>query len=143
MSRYAFGTNAEVPGHAASRGKQSAASRTQSTRPKPGVNTTTNPERELKALHMMREARLWIDENPDAWAFIVSRALHETFAVRQFGMKQLIEEVRRKDFADIRGARTGISNSHSPAFARILIAEHPECRRFIVTKHSVLDEVER
>lgn len=88
-------------------------------------------------------AHLWIDENPDAWAFVVSRALAEAKAGRRFGMKQLVEEARRKDFADACGVRTRICNSLTPAFARILAADHPECRRYMVLKRSVLDEVER
>ena len=86
-----------------------------------------------------RKARLWIDENPDAWMFIVSRALHEVKAHRQFGIKQLVEEARRKDFAGAHGRRGGISNSLTPAFARIIVAEHPECRQFLVLKPSMLD----
>ncbi|WP_288323442.1 hypothetical protein [uncultured Eggerthella sp.] len=86
------------------------------------------------------EARLWKDGNPDADTYITSRALQEARAGRRFGMKQLMEEARRKDFADTKGARTKINNTLSPALARILIEEHPEIRRFMETRHSVVDE---
>lgn len=145
-SRYEFGSNAEgtpreAPGHAASRRKHEAASRAPIAGPKPNPNTTTIEDRALKGRMLEYRAHLWIDENPDAWAFVVSRALAEAKAGRRFGIKQLVEEARRKDFADACGGRTRICNSLTPAFARILIAEHPEVRRFIDTKRSVLDEV--
>lgn len=141
---YVFGANPEeapreAPGHAARPGKHEAASRTPSAGPKPSTNTTTNAECELRALDLAYRARLWIDENPDAWAFMVSRALHEAKAHRRFGSKQLVEEARRKDFADVRGRRTRISNTLTPAFARILAAEHPECRPFVTMKPSAVD----
>lgn len=133
----------EAPGHAASRRKHEAASRTPSDGRKPNPNTTTGADRALKARMLNREARTWIEENSDAWTYIASRALAETKAGRRFGIKQLVEETRRKDFADARGKRTRIGNSLTPAFARILVAEHPECRRCMVVKHSMLDEVGR
>ncbi|MEG1827733.1 MAG: hypothetical protein RR218_10795 [Gordonibacter sp.] len=86
---------------------------------------------------MEHEARLWVDENPDRWAFMTSLALREVRACRKFGMKWLIEECRRKDFT---GSKMG-SNTIAPALARILIEDHPEARRFMVTKHSMVDEV--
>lgn len=141
---YVFGANPEeaqeeAPGHAARPGKHEAASRAPFAGPKPSTNTTTNAECELRALDLAYRARLWIDENPDAWTFMVSRALHEAKAHRQFGVKQLVEEARRKDFAEARGRRGGISNTLTPAFARIIVAEHPECRPFLVLKPSMLD----
>ncbi|WP_332725368.1 hypothetical protein [Gordonibacter sp.] len=126
-----------APEPAASRRKHEAAGRTQSGGPKPNENTTTEQaEREQKALHMEYEARLWADENPGRWAFMSSLALHEVRAKRRFGMKWLIEQCRRKDFA---GSKMG-SNTLAPALARILIEEHPECRRFMSTRHSIVDE---
>lgn len=141
-SRYAFGENAEAPGHAARPRKANATSRAPLAGPKPSNDDTTQA-RILKALDLEYRARLWVDENPDAWAFMASLALREARARRRFGVKWLIEEARRKDFADASGGRTRISNTLAPAFARILVEEHPECRAFVVLKHSVLDEVER
>lgn len=141
---YVFGANPEkapkeAPGHAARPRKAYATNRAPFAGPKPSTNTTTNEERELRALDLAYRARLWIDESPDAWAFIASRALRETKAHRRFGSKQLVEEARRKDFSDVRGRRTRISNTLTPAFARILAAEHPECRPFVTMKSSAVD----
>ena len=147
-SKIVFGKKAEAPGHAASRWKQKATSRAPIAGQKPDENTITNAEgtpseRTLKATELECRARLWVDENPDAWVFMVTLALHETRSQRRFGVKWLIEEARRKDFADVKGKRMRLSNTLAPAFARILVEEHPECRTFVVLKHSILDEVAR
>ena len=147
-SKIFFGKKAEAPGHAASRRKQKATSRAPIAGQKPDENTITNAEgtpseRTLKATELECRARLWVDENPDAWVFMVTLALHETRSQRRFGVKWLIEEARRKDFADVKGKRMRLSNTLAPAFARILVEEHPECRTFVVLKHSILDEVAR
>lgn len=127
----------ETPAPAASPRKLIAAERTQSGGPKPNENTTTNDERRQKALHMDYEARLWINEHHDRWMFMTSLAIQEVRGKRKFGMKWLIEQCRRKDFAGKMA-----SNTLAPAFSRILIDEHPECRRYMVTRHSMIDEVQ-
>lgn len=138
MSRYTFDTNAEAPDRAARPRKAYAADRAPQDGPKPNENTTTEQaNREQMALHMEYAARLWADENPGRWAFMASLALREAQAGRKFGMKWLIEECRRKDFANSKMA----SNTLAPTLARMLIAEYPECRRFMSTRHSLVDEV--
>lgn len=137
-SKHMHGESAEAPGAAARPGKATA-DRAPFAGPKPDKNTTT-PEREEKAYRLEHAARTWIACNTDAWAFMASRALCEVTAKRRFGMKQLVEEARRKDFADACGGRTVIDNTISPALARILIEEHPEVQRFMETRRSVVDE---
>lgn len=144
-SELVFGKSAEAPGAAARRRKHNATDRAPFAGLTPDENTTTNAEdalgaRAIKALDLEYRARLWIGENPDAWAFMSSLALREARARRRFGSKWLVEEARRKDFADAQGGRTRISNTLSPAFARILVGEHPECRAFATLKRSILDE---
>lgn len=128
----------EAPGSVASPGKATTG-RAPFAGPKPDKNTTT-PEREEKAHRLEHAARTWIACNTDAWAFMTSRALCEIRAKRRFGMKQLVEEARRKDFVDAYGGRTVIDNTISPALARILIEEHPEVQQFMETRRSVVDE---
>lgn len=138
MARLVFGTNADAP---AARPRKATAGRAPQYEPKPDTHGTTNESRQRRARFMMSEARNWVADNPDAWAFMVSRSIHETNAEREFGMKQLIEETRRKDFVDVWGKRASLDNTLSPAFARILIEQHPECRRYMRIKRALIDEV--
>lgn len=101
-----------------------------------------DPEREAKARELWGRAEAWCRDNPDAWMFIQSRALREALAKRRVSISWLVGEARRIDFADVRGNRTRIVNDINPCLARMIASEHPEARRFIVTKPSVADEVE-
>ncbi|MEA5020766.1 MAG: hypothetical protein VB027_10410 [Gordonibacter sp.] len=142
MSSYRFGFREEAPAPAASPRKLIAAERTQSGGPKPGnQSTTSNEERERKARKLESNARTWRKRNPDAWAFMVALALRETNAQRKFGVKWLIEQARRKDFSDIGGRHTKISNTLATPLSRMLTDEHPEARLFVTQKHSILEEV--
>ena len=84
------------------------------------------------------EADAWIEQNPDAWSYMVSQARACAHASRRFGIGSLCEHVRWHMFAEgVTGFK--LNNSHRAAFARRLMEEVPECRPYIATRHSVCD----
>ena len=103
--------------------------------------TVTEEEEEYKAaVHtQLYRARHWIAENPDAWAYMCSVARREAAHDRKFGMKWIVEETRKKAFVNRAGEPFKINNSHTAAFARIMVQQYPELRPFIEYRKSQFD----
>lgn len=131
----------EAPGHAASRRKHEAASRTHTVGIAPVQDDSTERDRLRAAAYAAeRRARSWIEANPGAWGYMLKLAAREVGTERFFGVKWLIEQARKKDFADVRGQRTEINNSLSSALARILVEQMPEAAPFVELRRSVFEE---
>lgn len=93
---------------------------------------------QAKGDRFKEEADRWVEDNPDAWAYMTSQAVSSANAGRRFGIGSLMEHVRWHMFAE---GRTGFkcNNNHRAALARRIIAEHPEVRPYIKTRDSVCD----
>lgn len=137
MSSHRFRKGA--PSTAASRGKQNAPVQAPPNGFSPAEDDSTTEKRKRAAKELEQRAGAWRENNPDAWAFMVSFALHEVSKQRNFGMKWLIEEARRKDFVALDGSRTRICNTLSTPLIRALVKEHPEVRPFVVLKSSAME----
>lgn len=139
-------TETTAPATAARPEKANAAGQVLHEGPKPSPKCTTHSSRPRegtakKAAALYARARIWIDENPDAWRYMEFIALREAEAGRRFSMKWVAEQTRRKDFMSAFGTPSRFSNTLTAAFARIFIAKHPEVHPFIEIRSSVLDEV--
>lgn len=84
-------------------------------------------------------ARLWIEANPDAWAYIVKRALTDARAKRRVSIAQLVEDVRRIDFVNHNGQPFKINNRLRPGLARILARDYPEIASYIEMRKAACD----
>lgn len=87
-------------------------------------------------------ATAWMRDNPDAMRYIERRALEEAAAKRRFSVRLLLEEARKKDFADRAGRGTKINNVIAPAIARALVRKHPGMRPFVTLRRSMVDEAD-
>ena len=81
----------------------------------------------------------WRMRNRDAWEYMVGLARERAEARTAFGMQELVEQVRRRDFTDSRGLPTRVNNTIVPALARILVDLHPECAPFIELRTRAYD----
>lgn len=88
-----------------------------------------------------REAEKWVAENEGAWSYMVTTARDYASQGRRFGMQELAEQVRRRDFTDSRGRTTKLNNSCVPALARLLMAEVPACRLLIERRTHAYDSL--
>lgn len=95
----------------------------------------------MNSQDLLTRAYEWRNRNSSAWAYMLSLAKKETIAQRKFGVQFLIEEARKKSFATDDGSRFSINNSFAPAFARMLVKEHPEMKPYIELRKSELDGV--
>lgn len=87
----------------------------------------------------LRRAERWRRNNPRAWAAIEARAARLAAKGERIGVQHLIEEMRWKDYTDVRGDPTRTNNSYQPVFARWLCLENPACARLIERRPSVFD----
>ena len=65
---------------------------------------------------------------------MLESAFKEINAERRFSARHLAEAVRAKDFTDVRGRNTVISNDVVPALARLIIEVYPEGKNFIILR---------
>ena len=94
-----------------------------------------------KERSLLTKAYVWIENNQRAWDYMVCMALKEVQAQRRVGMKWIIEETRKKDFATGDGTRFRINNTLSPCFARILMNQYPDVKQYIETRPAGVDRV--
>lgn len=88
-----------------------------------------------------REAEEWVSENEGAWSYMVRTARVYASQGRRFGMQELAEQVRRRDFTDSNGRTTKVNNNHVAALARLLMAEVPTCRQLIERRTGAYDSL--
>lgn len=86
-------------------------------------------------------ALAWADLNPDALSFVESRAATEAAAEHPVSVRALLEDVRRKDFADREGRPTRVNNSISAALGRLLVERNPALGPWVAFRQSVVDEI--
>lgn len=86
-----------------------------------------------------REATEWVSENEGAWSYMVRTVRVYASQGRRFGMQELTEQVRRRDFTDSHGRTTKVNNNHVAALARLLMAEVPACRQLIERRTHAYD----
>ena len=94
-----------------------------------------------RARRTLRRATDWYRRNPQAWRYIVRRAMHLAEEGQRIGVRRLVEEVRAHDFADIAGCATRTNNSFVPVFARKLVTQWPSLAPYIELRTSALDAV--
>lgn len=92
-----------------------------------------------RAAERMRQARLWVDENPQAWRYMLAEAEGRARDGRRFGMQELAEWARRGDFTDRHGRPTRINNNLVAPLARIVVERCPECRPYIEMRTRAYD----
>lgn len=115
------------------------ASDTASPRPSDGQRDYTTFHAVTDASEAAYQARIWIAENPDAWAFMVRRALADAEAERRISLYHLCELVRMKDFARADGQPMKINNRIRPGLARIMAHDYPQTAPFIETRRAACD----
>lgn len=89
----------------------------------------------------LQRAEQWRRDNPEAWAYIVTRACEYAKEGRPFTMQGLIESVRSKAFVDRHGNDTKTNNDFAAVFARWLMIEYPQTRGLIECRRSVFDSL--
>ncbi|WP_282709990.1 hypothetical protein [Lancefieldella sp. Marseille-Q7238] len=104
-----------------------------------GLGRTSQQMIAQRRKRFAREAEEWIAENEGAWSYMVKAARGYASQNRRFGMQELAEQVRRRDFTDSHGRTTKVNNNHVAALARLLMAEVPACRQLIERRTSAYD----
>ena len=104
-----------------------------------GLGRTSQQMIAQRRKRFAREAEEWIAENEGAWSYMVKAARGYASQSRRFGMQELAEQVRRRDFTDSHGRTTKVNNNHVAALARLLMAEVPACRQLIERRTSAYD----
>ena len=94
---------------------------------------------ESKGDRFRAEADAWIDDNPEAWSYMLHMARLSAERHRRFGIGALCEHVRWEMLA--KGVDSfKLNNNYRSHFARRLIKEVPECEPYIATRSAVVDE---
>mgnify|MGYP000989860279 CR=1 FL=1 len=113
---------------------------------KDAANETTQESQEHptaimddRATGRMRQARAWVEENPQAWGYMLAEAEERARDGRRFGMQELAEWARRGDFTDRHGRPTRINNNLVAPLARIVVERCPECRPYIEMRTRAYD----
>ena len=104
-----------------------------------GLDRTSQQMMAQRRKRFAREAEEWIVENEGAWSYMIGTAAHYVSQGRKFGMQELAEQVRGRDFTDSHGRTTKVNNNHVAALARLLMAEVPACRQPIERRTSAYD----
>lgn len=95
---------------------------------------------------MPRDVRA--DFNRASWRWANCPELREAFldfarreveAGRRFGVQELAERLRWRDFVGRDGEEFRTDNSLLPAYARLLVLDYPACRPFITLRKSRFD----
>lgn len=84
-----------------------------------------------KRINYRSMAERWVEENPQAFAFIEELALGKAARKKRFGINQL-REVFRWSYDGV--GVSGLANAMSPYLARILIQRHPRLRRYLTCR---------
>ncbi|WP_278590739.1 hypothetical protein [Olsenella uli] len=92
-----------------------------------------------KARERTARAITWRMRNWEAWEYIVGLATEKARTGTPFGMQELVERVRRRNFIDNKGRTTRVDNTIVPALARILIGLHSECAPYIEQRTCAYD----
>lgn len=98
-------------------------------------------ERTHEAARLMESAKEWTRENPDAWACMIGLAEREAAAQRKFSMQWLIEQVRKVDYVDVRGRKSGVNHNIAAALARLLERERPNVSNWLTRRRASVDEL--
>lgn len=96
-------------------------------------------EQQVLAQYERQRAEDWARDNGGAWAFMLETARKEIKAGRRFSARHLAEAVRAKDYSDVNGNRTVLSNDIVPALARLIIEAYPEGTRLLIRKKARCD----
>lgn len=94
---------------------------------------------ERTAEWMKAEARKWVDDNPLAWGEMKEIASLRASLGRRFSIGQLTEYVRFSFTTFGKSDGFKMNNSLRAELARMLIEEVPQCRPFIETRKSKVD----
>lgn len=92
---------------------------------------------------LMAQAEEWTRENSDAWAYMVRLAEREAAAERKFSMQWLIEQMRKVDFVDAHGAKSGVNHNIAAALTRILERERPCVKKWLTRRRASVDSLGR
>lgn len=92
------------------------------------ILTVNRVERELEANTPLKE-------------FIVTRAREHVERGTRFGMQCLVEEMRWRPRADIKGRDMTLNNNDAAIVTRLLIEQMPEVAPYVERRHSKYDRV--
>jgi hypothetical protein len=81
-------------------------------------------------------ARLWVENNPEAWRYVKSQALAAKDHGHKFSMRALLEHVRwyfavQRVNADGTTTTYKVNNNQIPHLARILVEQRPDLEPYI------------
>lgn len=92
---------------------------------------------------LMADAVAWIEDNRDAWRYIVSEARHDAATLRRVRVKSYIEVLRycnRVTRPD--GSPVKLPNAYSAPIGRLLAAWYPDLAHAVPLGHSKTDRCE-
>lgn len=88
-------------------------------------------------------ARLWIKENPEAWARMVSIAQADAQNKRRVSIARLVEIARFMEYHREESKPFKVNNRLRPGLARILAHDYPEIAPFIEFRRAACDGMVR
>lgn len=96
-------------------------------------------ERVKVAAEQLRDVRVWISRNIDAWGYILHGALFDATRGKRVSIARLVENARHLDFLDVDGNYSSYDNTNDSILARLLIETVPEAEPHIERRRSVYD----
>ena len=101
-----------------------------------------NTEQYRRALEIKHDFEEWSDLNRDRRDEVERWAVNEAAHQRKISIQSALEHIRAKDFVNAEGKPCKVSNSYGALWIRILVAQHPEIKPFVVMRPSIFDHVE-
>lgn len=87
------------------------------------------------------EAEKWIEANPEAWGWMKRQARFYANHEMRFSIRELADVVRFRMASEGYSDGFKMNNSLHPVFSRKLLAEVPECKKFLEVRRSKVDGV--
>lgn len=88
---------------------------------------------------MAEMADAWIADNGEAWDKMCRRGVYYATRGMRFSMERLVQDARYEMSTNGTSQGFKFNNNARAACARRLIAEHPECERYMDVRRSAVD----
>lgn len=85
------------------------------------------------------DAEKWIEENREAWLFMVDGALDSAARKQHFNIRQLMDSVRYQHFLKPDSEIFKVDNTLAPGLARVLVREYPMTKPYITLRRAACD----
>lgn len=106
-------------------------------------DVSTEEERRLRTLALVRKGREWVRSCPEAWRAAQEYVLGCALQRKAVEWHDVASVMLRRDYLDYRtGSNARLDNTVGPLLMRWLVVLHPEVGPFVRPRRSMFDAVE-